>query len=78
MFDIPKSSQNNDWDLPDKASSAASYTREHMAENSDYVLYVHKQEADILKVKLQSRYTSSKQYQFWIRYEKDGFDPIKD
>jgi len=38
MFDIPKSSQNNDWDLPDKASSAASYTREHMAENSDYCL----------------------------------------
>jgi len=49
-----------------------------MAENGDYMLYVQKQEADILRVKLQSRHTSSKQYQLWIRYEKDGFDPIKD
>jgi len=56
---------------------AASYTREHMAEDGNYVLYVHKQEADILRVKLQSRHTSSKQYQLWIRYEKDGSDPIK-
>jgi len=56
---------------------AASYTRKHMAENGNYVLYVHKQEADILRVKLQSRHTSSKQYQLWIRYEKNGSDPIK-
>lgn len=75
MFDTPRSSQNNDWDLPDKA---ASHTRKHMVEDVDYVFYVHKQEADILRVKLQSRHTSSKQYQLWIQYEKNGFDPIKD
>jgi len=38
---------------------------------------LHAQEADILKLKLQFRYISSKQYQIWIWYEKDGFDPIK-
>ncbi|KAL1497411.1 hypothetical protein ABEB36_008388 [Hypothenemus hampei] len=52
---------------------ASSYTREHMSDE----LYVHQEELDILRVKLQSRHTSSKQYQLWIRYEKDSFDPIR-
>lgn len=49
---------------------AASYTREHMSDSGEYILYIHKEESDILTVKLQSRHTSSKQYQSWIRYEK--------
>jgi len=46
------------------------------AKNGDYVLYMHKQEADILRVK--SRHILSKQYQFWFWYEENGFDRIKD
>lgn len=41
----------------------SSYTREHMSDEGNYVLYVRQEESDILKVKLQSRHTSSKQYQ---------------
>jgi len=56
---------------------ASSYAREHMSDEGNYVLYVHQEESDILRVKLQSRHTSSKQYQLWIRYERDSFDPIR-
>lgn len=56
---------------------ASSYAREHMSDEGNYVLYVYQEESDILRVKLQSRHTSSKQYQLWIRYERDSFDPIR-
>jgi len=48
---------------------AASYTREHMAEDGNYdcALYVHKQEADILRVKLQSRHPSNTNCGFGMR-----------
>ncbi|CAH1114655.1 unnamed protein product [Psylliodes chrysocephalus] len=55
---------------------AASYTREHLAsriadndddEDNYYTMYVHKEED-----------TSSHQYQLWIRYTKEGFDPIQE
>lgn len=55
---------------------AASYTREHLTDEGDYILYSHKEEADIVRVRIQSRHTSAKQYQLWIQYE-NGFDPIK-
>jgi len=48
-----------------------------LSDDGNYILFVHKEESDIIRVKLQSRHTSSKQYQLWIRYEKDSFDPIK-
>ena len=61
---------------------AASYTREHLASDDldvdkYYAMYIHRDEADIIRVKMQSRHTTSQQYQFWIRYEREGFDPIK-
>lgn len=64
---------------------AASYTREHLAgslavdddEDNHYIMYVHKEEDGVLRVKMQSRHTSSHQYQLWIRYTKEGFDPIQ-
>jgi len=48
-----------------------------MNDDGSYVVYVHREESDILRVKLQSCHISSKQYQLWIRYLKDEFDPIK-
>lgn len=55
---------------------ASSYTREHLNDDGDYILYSHKEEQVIVRVRLQSRHTSAKQYQLWIQYES-GFDPIK-
>lgn len=57
---------------------AASYTREHLKDDDgSYILYTHKEEAGVVRVKVQSRHTSAKQYQLWIRYENHSFDPIK-
>lgn len=57
---------------------ASSYTREHLNDDGNYVLFTHKEIAGVIRVKLQSRHTSAKQYQLWIRYETDSFDPIKE
>jgi len=41
------------------------------------MLQVHREREDILRILMQSRHTTSKQYQLWIQYETEGFDPIK-
>ena len=56
---------------------AASYTRKHLNEDRDYILYTHKEDSGIIRIKIQSRHINSKQYQLWIQYETCGFDPIK-
>ena len=45
----------------------ASYTRDHMTKDGDYVLYVYKQKADILRVMLQSLYPSNTNFGFDMR-----------
>ena len=56
---------------------APNYSREHQSEEGDYELLVHKENATLLKVKIQSRHTNSCQHSVWIEYNSlDGENPI--
>ncbi|XP_045173214.2 uncharacterized protein LOC123534842 [Mercenaria mercenaria] len=52
------------------------YTREHM-EDGDYLLYVHKEEKELLKFKIQSRHSNSMEHSLWILFEPNPDDPIQ-
>ena len=45
---------------------SSSYIQEHMDEESD--IFIHKEDPTLIRVKIQSRHTSSKRYNVWIRY----------
>lgn len=48
---------------------AKSYSRQHQDTHSGlYILSVHREEKDILRVQLQSRHTASKLYHLWLSY----------
>lgn len=47
---------------------ARSYTCEHLDEDGDYIIMLNDEIQDILRVKIQSRHTSSKLYLLWIEY----------
>ena len=53
-----------------------SYTEKHISDNGQYKIMVHKEEAGILKAKIQSRHTSAGSYNLWIEYGP-GLEPIK-
>lgn len=57
---------------------ASSYAREHLNDDEGYILFAHREEPGVIRIKIQSRHTSAKQYQLWIRYESNSFDPIKE
>lgn len=54
---------------------AKSYTQEHLASDGMYKLFIHKESTDILRVRIQSRHITSKQYNLWIQYTI-GINPI--
>ncbi|XP_061168242.1 uncharacterized protein LOC133177166 [Saccostrea echinata] len=47
---------------------SSSYMQEHMDGESD--IYFHEEDNTLLRAKIQSRHTSSKKYQLWIRYSE--------
>lgn len=51
---------------------ARSYTEEHLDEDGLYKIFTHKEASDIVRVKIQSRHTASKEYNLWIRYHLMG------
>ena len=56
---------------------APSYSREHLSEEGQYDLLVHKENPSVLKIKIQSRHTNSCQHSVWIEYNtSDGENPI--
>lgn len=48
---------------------SSSYAQEHI--EGDCAIHMHKEEDGLLRIRMQSRHTSSKTYQHWIKYE-DG------
>lgn len=48
---------------------SSSYAQEHI--EGDCAIHMHKEEYGLLRIRMQSRHTSSKTYQLWIKYE-DG------
>lgn len=52
---------------------AKPYTTEHKKDDQGfYRLQVHKNASNIMRVKLQSRHTTSKVYNLWIEYNAGG------
>ena len=49
---------------------AKSYTNEHLDDNGEYEIHIHRVDDTLIKVKLQSRHTSSKSYDLWIQYDE--------
>lgn len=49
--------------------TCGSYAQEHI--EGDCAIHMHKEEDGLLRIRMQSRHTSSKTYQLWIKYE-DG------
>ena len=47
---------------------ARAYTMEHLDEEGEYIISLNDDIADILRVCIQSRHTSSKSYLLWIQY----------
>lgn len=53
------------------------YNRQHMNEDGHYVTYVHKDAPDVVRARLQSRYSKSSKHDLWIRYTNgDGIAKI--
>ena len=53
------------------------YTKEHKDEDGTYQMFYATDE-DMLKVKIQSRHSSSVQHTLWLRYDNTLEEPIKD
>ncbi|CAC5391329.1 unnamed protein product [Mytilus coruscus] len=51
---------------------ATSYIQEYTDEESD--IFDHREDSNLLRVKIQSRHTSSKKHQLWIRYNESYID----
>ena len=53
---------------------AKSYAQEHMSEEGKYEFNVHKEEAGLIRVSIQSRHYSSKSYFLWVSYNSGHGD----
>lgn len=51
---------------------ALSYIQEYTDQESD--ILVHREDTNLLKIKIQSRHTSSNKHQLWIRYNESYID----
>ncbi|XP_062615097.1 uncharacterized protein LOC134276823 [Saccostrea cucullata] len=49
---------------------AKGYTAQHMDEEGDYVIMVNADIPDVLRIRIQSRHISSKQYLLWIEHSE--------
>ncbi|CAC5400666.1 unnamed protein product [Mytilus coruscus] len=49
---------------------AKSYVAEHVTENNDFEVLVHKQENNLICAKMQSRHVSARAYLLWIQYDE--------
>ncbi|CAC5410204.1 unnamed protein product [Mytilus coruscus] len=49
---------------------AKSYVAEHVTENNDFEVLVHKQENNLICAQMQSRHVSARAYLLWIQYDE--------
>ncbi|XP_041379414.1 uncharacterized protein LOC121392119 [Gigantopelta aegis] len=55
---------------------ASSYSREHVDDNGEYAVMVCKESPTLIKVKIQSRHTSSAAHTLWIEYGDTPCKPV--
>ena len=75
--DFPKLSDSQLRDLTlgiYQIKQAKSYTQEDMSAKGKYEFNVHKEEAGLIRVRIQSRHCSSKSYLQWVSYNAGDGD----
>ena len=71
LQDFPKLSEDELCDLTlsvYQIKQAKSYTQEHLTTDGKYEFSIHKEDTGLIRIKIQSRHTSSKTYLLWISY----------
>lgn len=74
LEDFPKLSDSQLRDLTlgvYQLKQAKSYTQEHVSSEGNYEFTVHKEEPGLIRVRIQSRHSSSKSYLLWVSYNTD-------
>lgn len=58
---------------------AEKYISQHMRNESEFVIYVHRENEEIIRSQIQSRFSNSKIHNAWIKYDKNhnGRESIK-
>ena len=76
LVDWPKLSEQEMKDKitygPYQVKLAKSYTHEHLTAEGKYVVEVHKQAPDFLRVRIHSRFTNSKVHYTWIHWSSEA------
>ena len=73
--EFPQLTLQDLWDITFgiyQLKQAKSYTREHLAHNGNYEMFVGREFQDLICVKLQSRHVTCKKYHIWIQYIANG------
>jgi hypothetical protein len=57
---------------------SAWYVKQHMSESGQFEFFMHRQEDQLIRIKMQSRHRSGKQYNVWVKFDgaKMGLDGI--
>lgn len=80
LEDFPKLSEDHLRDITlgvYQLKQAKSYTQEHLSEDGKYEFSIHKEDDSLIRVRIQSRHTTSKTYFLWISYQPGtGADSI--
>lgn len=58
---------------------AEKYIDQHMKESSEFGIFIHRVNTDIIRAKIQSRFSTSKQHNTWVKFDNQthGYDAIK-
>ncbi|XP_062580526.1 uncharacterized protein LOC134242456 [Saccostrea cucullata] len=57
-------------------TQAKSYTQEHLSPDGTYSISIHKDDAGLLRARIQSRHVSAKRYFLWISFDETSTPPI--
>lgn len=82
VFDFPKLSME---DLKRitlgsyQITIAEKYVEQHIKEHSQFGIFIHRENEEIIRAKIQSRFSNSKIHNTWVKFDKesDGYDAIK-
>lgn len=58
---------------------AEKYIQQHMKDNSDFTIYVHRHNQQIIRTQIQSRFSNAKLHSAWVKFDanQSGCDSIK-
>lgn len=51
---------------------AERYIQQHMKNSSDFIIYVHRENHEIIRSKIQSRFSKSKVHNAWVKFDKNN------